>query len=187
MPYKDKRKERQSKHDRYEERKNDPDFVTARQKYRDEHADKNRQYQEIYRLTHAKELAQLKQRRKSLWKSSQKEYTSEYLRQYVAKYREDVLTLYGRKCECCGESNHEFLQVDHINGDGGAHRKAFGKGHTFYRWLVRQGKRMDDFRLLCSNCNWSHGKWGYCPHDLQRSHPEKTRTTEGGDNISPPI
>src|SRR5271157_814021 len=118
MPYKDKRKEKQSKHDRYEERKKDPNFVAARKKYRDANAERNREYQAIYRLEKADQLVALKARRKHLWKSNTKEYQNEYSHQRTVMFRQQVIEMYGGKCACCDEAHQEFLQVDHVNGDG---------------------------------------------------------------------
>ena len=172
MPYADKRKERQSKHDRYLIRKQDPEFVAKQQKYRDDHAEQNREYQRIYRLTHAEQLSELKARRKHLWKSGQKEYQREYGRQLARNLKLEVVAGYGGKCECCGDSHFEFLTIDHINGDGAIHRKQCGTGQPFYRWLRRKGFPKEDFRLLCINCNFSFGKFGYCPHEVKRSLPK---------------
>ena len=171
MPYKDRQKERESKHTRYEERKKDPAFVLKQKKYRDDNAETNREYQRIYRLSHAEQLRELVARRKHLWKSSAKEYQREYARQYAAKFRQQVLNVYGHKCACCGESRQEFLQVDHANNDGKQHRELTGGGHTFYKWVVRKGCPRDGFRLLCCNCNFSRGRYGYCPHEKEKSLP----------------
>jgi hypothetical protein len=162
MPYADKRKERQSKHDRYEKLKQDPEFQAKRKKYRDENAQRNRDYQEIYRLTHAKELEELKRRRKGMWKSHQRAYQNEYQRQRAVENRLLIIQNYGGKCACCGESGHQFLQLDHSNNDGAAHRKVAGVGQPFYRWIIRHGFPKEGFRLLCANCNFARGRYGFC-------------------------
>ena len=70
---------------------------------------------------------------------------------------------YGDACSCCGEKIVEFLTIDHINGGGGKHIKSLGGAHLS-EWLYYQGFP-DGFRLLCMNCNFSIGKFGYCPHN----------------------
>lgn len=65
------------------------------------------------------------------------------------------------KCFCCGESNIEFLCIDHIEGNGNSHRKSIGG--TLYEWLRRENYPKG-FRVLCHNCNMSLGFYGYCPH-----------------------
>ena len=83
--------------------------------------------------------------------------------------KNEVITAYGGFCVCCGESKREFLCIDHINGDGSEERrKLFGSnavGSRIYRFLRRQGFPKDRYRLLCMNCNFSLGHYGYCPHE----------------------
>lgn len=81
--------------------------------------------------------------------------------------KESVVSAYGGKCECCGETIIEFLTIDHINGDGFLHRRRVGKGRKIYRDLIKAGFPKDNYRLLCFNCNIARGFYGYCPH-----HPE---------------
>ena len=72
------------------------------------------------------------------------------------------------KCVCCGETERDFLTLDHINGGGGQHRVAiFGDrwsaGARFYSWLG-MNHFPPGFQLLCMNCNFSKGKHGQCAH-----------------------
>lgn len=70
-------------------------------------------------------------------------------------------------CTCCGESEHDFLVIDHIDGHGNEHRRQiFGRsqsGWEFYSWLVKQGFP-PGFQVLCYNCNMSKAKHGTCVH-----------------------
>ena len=83
--------------------------------------------------------------------------------------RDEALRAYGAVCACCGEGRREFLTIDHIAGNGAAHRRALwgdsrkGSGSPFYGWLKRQGYP-EGFRVLCQNCNCAMGYYGYCPH-----------------------
>lgn len=80
------------------------------------------------------------------------------------KRRIDVLAHYGNSCACCKESRTEFLVIDHINGGGVKHRKELGiEGIGFYQWLIKNGLP-EGFRVLCFNCNFALGHFGYCPH-----------------------
>jgi hypothetical protein len=79
------------------------------------------------------------------------------------KYR--VLEVYGLSCQCCGDEHFEFLTIDHIEGGGAAHRR---KVHNFYSWVIRNNFP-PGFRTLCMNCNFADGKYGYCPHELERT------------------
>ncbi len=87
-------------------------------------------------------------------------------RERNAKLRDEVFAAYGGPvCACCGETCADFLQVDHINNDGAAHRKKH-KGKWLYRWLRLQGFPQG-FQILCANCNWGKGQCGgVCPHKL---------------------
>ena len=88
--------------------------------------------------------------------------TKEAYKQRARALREEVLVAYGHKCECCGVTDSVFLNIDHINGDGAAHRKTVSSGHLC-RWLKQQGFPKDNFRILCRNCNWAV-QFGRCPH-----------------------
>ncbi len=79
--------------------------------------------------------------------------------------RLEALEHYGNghpQCACCGEDRMEFLAIDHIYGGGGQHRKKEGI-HHLVRWLKKNGYP-PGFRVLCHNCNFSLGAYGYCPH-----------------------
>ena len=87
---------------------------------------------------------------------------------WYGKLKDEVFSAYGQQCECCSETTSEFLSIDHINGNGSVHRKQVSKGRsgsTMFMWLKRNGFPKDNFRLLCMNCNWSRGMYGYCPHE----------------------
>lgn len=84
------------------------------------------------------------------------------------KLRLEVLAAYGNVCACCGEGRIEFMTIDHINGDGAAHRREKGVGRNgLYSWLKRN-QWPSGFRVLCWNCNESLGHYGYCPHTRDR-------------------
>lgn len=68
-------------------------------------------------------------------------------------------------CQCCGEKHLEFLSLDHINGNGNAHRRTIKmkSGWTFYKWVINNNYPTG-YRILCHNCNQAHGNFGNCPH-----------------------
>jgi hypothetical protein len=82
------------------------------------------------------------------------------------RYRRAVMDHYGNRCACCGETENEFLTIDHKDNDGAAHRKEVD-GATLYRWLMKQGYPAN-FQILCMNCNWAKGRYGECPHNRLR-------------------
>ena len=70
-------------------------------------------------------------------------------------------------CACCGESEIDFLCLDHINGGGSKHRRELnGNGRIIYQWVVKNNFP-DYFRVLCANCNQAYGYYGKCPHQKQ--------------------
>lgn len=86
------------------------------------------------------------------------------------KLRAEVLAAYGGTCKCCGETQPEFLQVDHVNNNGASHRRELfggnknGCGLRFYTWLRRQKFPQQEYQLLCANCNRAKHHYGVCPH-----------------------
>jgi hypothetical protein len=85
-----------------------------------------------------------------------------------AKHKKLVIAGYGGKCECCDEDRSEFLTIDHIFGDGKLERTTTKKGLKLYSWLIKNNFPRDRYRLLCMNCNFSIGKFGYCPHQREK-------------------
>ncbi len=78
-----------------------------------------------------------------------------------------VIQKYGRICECCGESEPLFLNIDHIKGDGQVHRKSLGV-HGITPFLYRMS-RQPEYRLLCYNCNCGRQlNGGICPHEMTK-------------------
>src|SRR5208337_3761498 len=86
------------------------------------------------------------------------------------KQKSLVYDNYGRTCKCCGLTAHEdFLHLDHVNNDGGEHRKLIGPA-GIYLWSVRN-RFPNTIQPLCANCD--SGKrinGGICPHK-DPNHP----------------
>lgn len=102
------------------------------------------------------------------WNAKNRSKISAYQKTYKARLRKEVVGYYSRyeyRCICCHEDSWEFLTIDHIEGNGSAHRREIGSrgGHSFYVWLIKNNFPQG-YRVLCSNCNHSLGVWGYCPH-----------------------
>ena len=72
-------------------------------------------------------------------------------------------------CACCKVSDLDVLSMDHIDGGGNQHRREIGSpGSRMHQWLHSQGFP-SGFRVLCHNCNFSHGAYGRCPHSTINS------------------
>ncbi len=70
-------------------------------------------------------------------------------------------------CQCpgCHTTFIEFLQLDHVAGDGAAHRKANSLGTggpRLWRW-VRDNGYPEGFQVLCRNCNGAKFTRAACP------------------------
>lgn len=83
------------------------------------------------------------------------------------QYKDICYAAYGGYvCACCGEIEPMFLDLDHVNNDGAAHRKEirWDGCEGLYRWIIKHDFP-PLFQVLCRNCNW--GKYrngGRCPH-----------------------
>jgi hypothetical protein len=98
-----------------------------------------------------------------------KERARQYLKEYGHKLKIEVLSHYSNGkpiCCCCNEKRIEFLTIDHIQGSGNKHVKELresGHSGSIYRFLKKSGYP-EGYRVLCLNCNFSIGHYGYCPH-----------------------
>lgn len=96
-----------------------------------------------------------------------KEKQKEWSKNRAISLKQQVMSAYGGYCTCCGESQIEFLSIDHIRNDGKKWR-AEGKhslGTNFYFQLKKQGYPKENLQILCYNCNLGkHYHGGVCPH-----------------------
>lgn len=89
------------------------------------------------------------------------------LKAYYRKCKQKVYEHYGKICACCGETEENFLSIDHVNNDGYSHRWKNGNrvvGSPLYVQVMQMGYP-NSFQILCMNCNF--GKRmndGICPH-----------------------
>lgn len=101
------------------------------------------------------------------------ENPSPYQRQAIA-LRDEVMQQYGGLvCKCCGETNPDFLTLDHIENNGKEHVDAKGRrlnGGDLYRWLQQQGYP-EGLQVLCHNCNMAKAFYGECPHEAEKRQP----------------
>lgn len=89
-------------------------------------------------------------------------------RKWQKKLKQQIIEAYGGKCVCCQENRFEFMSIDHINGNGARERKAgYIGGGKLYTYLKRSAYPKENYRLLCINCNFSLGHYGYCPHSKE--------------------
>lgn len=114
------------------------------QRYRDKHREEIRQRaREKYDAQHEKERIRHQERHQKL--------------------RIQILNHYKPICNCCGETELNFLCLDHIDGAGGMRRKIEGTGERLYRW-IKKANYPKTFQVLCHNCNAAKGHYDKCPH-----------------------
>ena len=97
------------------------------------------------------------------WANRNKAITSQKV--YRQSQKDKILDHYGRFCACCGEDEPVFLSLDHIKGDGAAHRREISKrsGASMYSLLIKEGFPAG-FQVLCYNCNFAKRTGEACPH-----------------------
>ena len=78
-----------------------------------------------------------------------------------------VLTKYGGRCVCCGETALALLCVDHVHNNGKEHRARVGGNDRVYVELMRS-PRSPDFQVLCFSCNMGKHLLDVCPHQTPR-------------------
>ena len=96
-----------------------------------------------------------------------KKHRSEIRKKHGRKVRAKVLSIYGKKCNCCDEKNIRFMTIDHVNNDGKEERERlnYSGGRIFYAWLIKQPYQPDRYQTLCFNCNLGKRvNEGICPH-----------------------
>lgn len=108
------------------------------------------------------------EKRRELSRRGNKRLGPAYFRERHQLLKRAMVMAYGGECECCGETEIEFLTLDHINGGGHQHRKAVGGGSKVWRMLRDAGWPKEGYRLLCMNCQlgFAHGRT--CPHQLKK-------------------
>lgn len=127
----------------------------AQSKWRKRQWRTNPEYRERQKANNRKAYRENPDRRERAIQASRKCYQ---------ELRADLHKMYGGECECCGEKETLFLQLDHVNGGGNRHYKQTPSSNV-YRQLVKLGERSPDFRLLCANCNQGrYRNGGICPH-----------------------
>ena len=133
--------------------------------YRKSHKDKVKEYSKKH-YNKNKEAISLK---KSEYNHRTKVDRNKKSKELYESYRDRFFDLYGSICECCGEKEKIFLNLDHVQGQVGIKNKE--KGAKAYRNAVIE-YNPNKYRVLCWNCNQAI-RWGRsCPHQTQREYQQ---------------
>ena len=106
------------------------------------------------------------------------------------RIKDAVFAAYGGYiCACCGETEKEFLSLDHIANDGSNFRrnvvgKRFGAGAQTYGYLLKN-KFPSGYQVLCMNCNWGKRRTGICPHQVRCNDYPKGAGPSGPERSTP--
>jgi len=94
------------------------------------------------------------------------EKITKYHQNYIFEKKKFVYTKYCKgtpNCACCGETEIQFLTIDHLNNDGAKHRKEINHRRIIL-WLIEKNFP-EGYQVLCWNCNSGrHYNGGICPH-----------------------
>jgi len=111
------------------------------------------------------------------WRSKNRVKVNKRARDRNKELKDCVFAHYGNICECCGEHVRAFLTIDHVNNDGGLHRRngTHLPGASLYRWIIKN-HFPTDLRLLCYNCNCARKNTpnNICPHKMQTASGHAT-------------
>ena len=82
------------------------------------------------------------------------------------RLRLKAIYVLGGACKCCGETEPEFLQFDHIHSTGSLAR---GLGQSTKKLMrkIAAGELSHAVQLLCANCHFSKTIHGECIHKRQ--------------------
>ena len=107
---------------------------------------------------------------KKRWKNNPKsrEKHREARKRWRLRLKRKVLISLGGKCECCAETQLDFLQVDHVNKDGKKHREEIGRSVQMHKDMLKHPTRYK-LRVLCANCHFSITNTGICPHQKDKN------------------
>lgn len=85
------------------------------------------------------------------WRSKNHSILKDKAKSYRSSISEAVLLLLGPTCKFCGETEKEFLTVDHIDDDGNSERQYGSIG--WKRRILDGVFDSSKYRVLCQNCN----------------------------------
>lgn len=114
-----------------------------------------------YKDTHKESVMNYNRKHAADWRINNPALHKKQLKDYRVTNTNIVINHYSNGkniCKCCGEDEHYFLTIDHINGGGRKERnenKVYGA--EFHRWLIKNNFP-EGYQVLCFNCNCSKNR-----------------------------
>ncbi len=129
--------------------------------------------QQLYRSKLSPEILEKNRLRARDWYTENRDRARMNVKTRYEKARAEMLVAFGPFCACCGETEPKFLTIDHINNDGGVHRRELGGSASSIVFdLQKRGFPKGEFQLLCYNCNCGRARnGGICPHKANGQKP----------------
>src|SRR3990167_5866813 len=110
------------------------------------------------------------------WRIKNKEKYALSRKQKCFNRKLEIITNYGKVCNCCAESEHYFLTIDHPLGNGKQDRAKY-KSIGFYEGLKQKGYPKKGYQLLCMNCNFGTRYKQICPHKRNKGEIKNVKNT----------
>jgi len=90
------------------------------------------------------------------WKKANKIKANELERKRYCRLRLKALEIIGKlHCSNCGCNRYDFLEINHINGNGYQERKTTQTA-KFYSNIINGKRSTEDLNILCKPCNVLH-------------------------------
>lgn len=86
------------------------------------------------------------------YKAAHPEYFREFDKRRYGRAKDQAWKLLGSSCLECGESEVEFLTIDHVNGDGAEERARKSRRQIFHD-IAKGRVDLSRYQVLCRNCN----------------------------------
>lgn len=150
--------------------KNREHYLAYRKQWSAAHREQEREYKRRTRAKNPKKWRAKDSARSRRWRARLGDEYKQRTADRNRRSKEEFIAAYGGKCSCCGEARFEFLTAEHIKGRAENQPQGVFVGPRMYRLLKKLGWPKDEYACLCMNCNFSRGRYGYCPHEREREN-----------------
>lgn len=111
---------------------------------------------------------------RAICKKCNRKVVNKSYREKASKLRIELLCYYSHldipSCRCCGETEIQFLAIDHLEGGSQEDYKKHKNTMNYYNYLLKN-KHKKKMQVLCHNCNSAFAHYGFCPHNPSVTRP----------------